>query len=106
MSNDEETKRLLVMLMNRYDMRPSAAGNLLAEIDKLAADKVTPECVICQATDDVYAYALTEGRPVCRSCFTTWYDSGTVHGEEILAERKRRAAAGLYPFGEPPAYKP
>jgi hypothetical protein len=32
---DESTKRLLVMLMNRYDLRPTEAGILLADIDNI-----------------------------------------------------------------------
>lgn len=33
--NDEATKRLLTLLMNRYDLRPSDAGALLAHIDAM-----------------------------------------------------------------------
>ena len=34
--SDDETRRMLVAIMNRYDLRPSDAGRLLCAIDHIA----------------------------------------------------------------------
>lgn len=44
-TDDESNKRLLVMLMNRYDLRPTDAGLLLADIDAMAQKYVAPRNV-------------------------------------------------------------
>lgn len=37
--SDDETKKFLVALMNRYDLKPSEAGSILHDVDELITNK-------------------------------------------------------------------
>jgi len=56
------------------------------------------ECTACGSTENVRAPVLNGGHPVCHPCELIWYDCGITNSRELGEEKRRREAAGEFPF--------